>query len=888
MADIDKASWQAVSALLDELLEANAEQRAARLDELRARNPALSEHVALLLAQEAAIDTERFLERAPIDTSDLGSLAGRSIGGYTLERPLGRGGMGTVWLARRSDGRYEGQVAIKFLNLALLSRGGAERLRKEANALAKLAHPNITHLIDAGVAASGQPYLVLEYVAGEPIDRWCDQRALGVEARVRLFLQVLAAMSHAHGRLILHRDLKPSNILVTADGHVKLLDFGISKLLEQHGRTAPNTDLTGLGGAALTPEYAAPEQAQGSDDTTATDQYALGVLLYVLLTGEHPTASAGASPVERLQSLVDHEARRPSEVAPPLVTRALRGDLDNIVLKALKKLPAERYATIAAFAEDLERYLAHQPVNARADSGMYRAGKFLRRHRLAVAAASVAVLALIAGIIGTGWYAIEALKQRDRAAEMLNRREAVIEFVDMLFTQELPAEDARAIQTVLARGEQMIDTAFAGHPAQQADLLLVLASYYSGLSLPKQHLGVTERARALAGDTPNLSLRAEADCARAEGLLYVGREEEGLELMEPWLHDPRIEASAAAFCLRMRSHIAMQRSDSKAAVQLVELALQRLQASDLPHGRLEATLLGDLAYAYYLIGRSRDAERHYQLAYERMTELGRQESREARELYNDWGLVRCAMGDYKGGLEIFDRTLAIAQRSQGDAPIPPVLLTNRAHALDQLGRAEEALATYDQAYANAVKTGYALGKAQALNGKAQVLAKSGDLAGAQRSLDQAAPIVGTLPPEHGTHIRYTMVQARVDLDRGNLEAAHKSFSGVIALINKQGASIPPLSAAHRQRAEVEARLGNHSAALADAERALEIAAKLRGDNPYSDLSGLAALTMGRILRDTGEHERAQAMLRQAQEHLTNTIGAENPQTLAVLRFLEEG
>jgi serine/threonine protein kinase len=257
MAGIDKNNWEAVSTLLDELLGATAAEREARLDQLRATDPALAQHVSSLLAEEAAVEAERFLEGAPpVNTSDLGTLAGHSIGGYTLDRPLGHGGMANVWLARRSDGRYEGQVAIKFLNLALLGRGGAERLRKEANALAKLAHPNITHLIDAGVAASGQPYLVLEYVEGEPIDRWCDSRALDVQARVRLFLQVLAAVSHAHGRLILHRDLKPSNILVTADGQAKLLDFGIAKLLEADGQSAPKTELTALGGVALTPDYA--------------------------------------------------------------------------------------------------------------------------------------------------------------------------------------------------------------------------------------------------------------------------------------------------------------------------------------------------------------------------------------------------------------------------------------------------------------------------------------------------------------------------------------------------------------------------------------------------------------------------------------------------------
>jgi serine/threonine-protein kinase len=223
MAEKTGADWAAVSALLDELLDLDEGPRAIRLAEIRSQNATLGDHIAGLLSHQASVRGERFLEDSVIDPLGLTELAGRSFGGYTLDRPLGQGGMGSVWLARRSDGRYEGQAAVKLLNLGLLGQGGAERLRHEANALAKLSHPNITHLIDAGVAA-GQPYLVLEYVEGEPIDVWCDAQGLGVEARVRLFLQVLGAVSHAHGRLILHRDLKPSNILVTKDGSAKLLD----------------------------------------------------------------------------------------------------------------------------------------------------------------------------------------------------------------------------------------------------------------------------------------------------------------------------------------------------------------------------------------------------------------------------------------------------------------------------------------------------------------------------------------------------------------------------------------------------------------------------------------------------------------------------------------
>jgi serine/threonine protein kinase len=280
-------------------------------------------------------------------------LAGRTIGNYRLVREIGAGGMGSVWLAVRADGRYEARVAVKLLNLALLGREGAERFHREGNALARLSHPHIAHLLDAGTA-DGQPFLVLEYVEGQTIESWCDARALGVRGRIELFLQVLAAVSYAHRQLILHRDLKPSNILVSASGTVKLLDFGIAKLLDfgiaklldDESRPNAGAEPTQMSRRAFTPAYAAPEQVQGAPVSTATDVYALGVLLYVLLAGRHPTAAPGSTPVEQMRALIESEPpqlnravlRASSEIAtlrastPGQLARALRGDLANILL----------------------------------------------------------------------------------------------------------------------------------------------------------------------------------------------------------------------------------------------------------------------------------------------------------------------------------------------------------------------------------------------------------------------------------------------------------------------------------------------------------------------------------------------------------------------------
>jgi serine/threonine protein kinase len=267
--------WQEVTTYLDQALELPEAERGAWLQRLREENPALATQLQTLLHEHSALQEKGFLEGGAGPQFRPSVPAHQTIDAYTLLSPAGQGGMGSVWLAERSDGRFERQVAVKFLSIGLTGRGGEERFKREGSILGRLAHPHIAELVDAGVSASGQPYLVLEYVDGKHIDEYCDEHKLGVEARVGLFLDVLAAVEHAHTHLIVHRDLKPSNVLVRNDGQVKLLDFGIAKLLEGGGETGAATMLTREGGAALTPEYAAPEQVTGRPVTTATDVYAL-------------------------------------------------------------------------------------------------------------------------------------------------------------------------------------------------------------------------------------------------------------------------------------------------------------------------------------------------------------------------------------------------------------------------------------------------------------------------------------------------------------------------------------------------------------------------------------------------------------------------------------
>jgi serine/threonine protein kinase len=423
MSNFSPDQWQTLSPYLDAALEMTDDERSTWLSSLKNENPGLAHQLEILLREHRELSEEGFLESSGLDLPGGPGLVGQTLGVYTLLSQIGHGGMGTVWLAERNDGRFERRVAVKVLNIALMGKGGEERFKREGRILGRLRHPHVAELIDAGVSPSGQPFLVLEYVEGDHIDRYCDEKTLGVRARVRLFLDALRAVAQAHDNLVVHRDLKPSNILVRTDGKAKLLDFGIAKLLEGEGQTG-EPSLTVEGGRAMTPEYAAPEQLKGEAVTTATDVYASGVLLYVLLTGNHPAGVGPRTPAGLLKSILDTEPPRPSEIValklanvenavtnakkraatPDKLARLLRGDLDTIVAKALKKNPEERYPSIQAFADDLQRFLQHEPISARPDAIGYRTGKFVRRHRSSVVAALVITLALIGATLFTWFY----------------------------------------------------------------------------------------------------------------------------------------------------------------------------------------------------------------------------------------------------------------------------------------------------------------------------------------------------------------------------------------------------------------------------------------------------------------------------------------------------
>src|SRR5580704_3480615 len=431
--DLSQAEYLKLSKLLDESLEMAPEARGAWLEELARTDPQSASLLQEMFAAQDAVQAERFLETRdalgrrlePLAAVDPG-LTGRMFGPYCVLSLLGNGGMGSVWLAERVDGLFARQVALKLVHPALKSRVVTERFTREREILASLSHPNIARLLDAGFAEDGQPYLALDYVEGTPLTTYCDDRRLSIRERLELFQQVLSAVQYAHAHLVIHRDLKPANILVTKEGQVQLLDFGIAKLLTEG--EAKETELTQIGGRAWTPDYAAPEQVTGAPITTAADVYALGVMLYELLTGERPyklkretrgaleEAILQADPVAPSRTAFRDAAAAARATTAKKLSSNLRGDLDTIAIKALKKSPAERYATANAFGEDIKRYMRGDVVLAQPDSVAYRALKFARRHWVGIAAASVLLLTLAGGLVATSYEAKIAAAQRDAAA----------------------------------------------------------------------------------------------------------------------------------------------------------------------------------------------------------------------------------------------------------------------------------------------------------------------------------------------------------------------------------------------------------------------------------------------------------------------------------------
>jgi len=563
----ERSRWEEVERLLDSALDVSGEERRALIQRARLENPSLADQVEALL--RAADSADHFLSRPAQDLA-AGLIASvgpemeasegprhprpERVGPYRLIREIGRGGMGAVFLAERDDDQYRRQVAVKIVASTAVP-GLMARFVAERQILASLDHPHIARLYDGGTTVDGIPYLVMEYVDGQRIDEFCDGRRLSVTARLALFDKVCEAVQFAHQKLVVHRDLKPANVLVTEDGTVKLLDFGVAKLLEEGaGGSGEASPLTSLGARAMTPEYASPEQLRGDPISTATDVYALGLLLYELLTGQRAYELRGRSPLEVDRIVHEHLPRKPSvavtageptaagtsgasdgrmipgsgasdgHVIPPSelrgttmddLRRRLTGDLDSIVLTTLRKEPDRRYPSVQHLRDDLRRHVDGLPVSARPPTWSYRASRFIRRNRLAVGGAALLLITLLTGLGGTLWQADAAAREADRARQ-------VRDFVAGLFESSDPDSTLGRLVTakeLLDRGVARLRSETDLDPVLRADLLGVTGRIYRQLGLYAEARPLLEEALATFSETGSVGSTERSASASELSLL---------------------------------------------------------------------------------------------------------------------------------------------------------------------------------------------------------------------------------------------------------------------------------------------------------------------------------------------------------------------------------
>jgi hypothetical protein len=505
--------WAAVRALFDAVQDLPAAEREARLV-APGLDPALVAEVRSLLAHTA--EDEAFLDAPPEPTAaPLAGREGQRLGAWRIVSLLGSGGMGEVWLAQRDDGAYVGEAAVKLLKRGMDSEAVLARFALEQQALARLSHPHIARLLDAGRSADGLPFFVMERVHGRPIDEACA--GLPLEARLQRFLQLADAVAHAHRHLLVHRDLKPGNVLVDDDGQVKLLDFGIAKALDPLEDWG---DATQAGQRPFTPQYASPEQVRGEPVTTATDLYSLGVLLYVMLTGQRPYGRDATSAIEAARAVLEEDPTRPSSLSVGPQTpagwwttrRRLQGDLDNILLKTLEKPVDRRYPSVDALGADIRAYLGGYPVSAQPARWAYRARKFIGRNRVAVAAGALAVVAMVAGTAVALWQAREAGLARDEARARLRDLRVVAHDVEMRHADAL--------------------TLVSGSLDVKADMLRDLVTSLDGMAAAAGDdptaladlTGVHARLAELLGNDSGVSLAQPEQAARHVALAMAAAE----------------------------------------------------------------------------------------------------------------------------------------------------------------------------------------------------------------------------------------------------------------------------------------------------------------------------------------------------------------------------
>ena len=726
-----------------------------------------------------------------------------TVGPWRITGLLGEGGMGVVYRAERDDGLFERAVALKQIRPGL-GRALAGRLDAERHVLARLEHDGIARLYDGGVGADGTPYVVMELADGAPITEHADAAGLNVEARVRLFVRVCQAVAYAHQRLVVHRDLKPSNVFVTPDGRPKLLDFGIAKLLGD----APGDSLAGAltrTQAALTPSYAAPEQLTRGEVTTATDVYALGVMLYEVLAGQRPYSLADTTAAEAERIVCETPPPAPSAVAPADRARQLRGDLDVIVLKALAKEPERRYASAEALAADLERFLDGVPVEARPPTARYRASRFVRRHRLGVAAAALVAVALAGGAGVALWQAAQARAEADKA-------QAVNDFLVGLLGAADPTAEGRDVRvaSLLDQAAADLDSAFADQPDVEATMRMTLGETYYQLGLYDEAEAQVRRALALR--EPLFGTR-HPDVVRSQtelGFLWVQQDrldpaDSLLTLALASARTFRGEDALLATVLSSLGSVRYWQGDQQAALDFNLQAAQAMERADEPDEVEVAAAYGNVAVILHELGRDDEAivymERELEV-YRRVYEpTNARIAMALRNLASGYHGAR----RYDDAVRANEDAIALFRRAvDPDSPDLANALSNHGPTLIKVGRYAEAEAAAREAmgiYERTVGTD-TQSYAAALLKASQAQELQGETSAAEAGIRRAIAIFRRTGPEDHPAMGYSQ------LALGRLLAAQGRDAQAEPVLRRAFA-IRSVSLApdHPDRADIASRLG---------------------------------------------------------------------------------
>lgn len=894
------------------------EQRDAFLDTACAGAPELRAEVEALLVAAASGD-EYFrdigrrlrlsaLLEPPMSDADggAGSLRpGSSIGPYRLVREIGRGGSGVIWEAERDDGMYEGRVAVKLLK-ASAALQGRRRFEMEGRYLATLTHPNIAHLLDAGELPGGQRYLVIELVRGQAMDVYCDQRALGIEQRIELLIDVLSAVSHAHAQLIVHRDIKPSNVLVAQDGRVKLLDFGVAKLF--YGDGEEDEGLTGEVGTALTPQFAAPEQLLGRRISTRTDVYALGLLAYLLLTGQHPRPPvAGQSYSELLASLQQEPPQlsravvddtlpgnelirkaRQRDTTPAALCRLLRGDLDNVVAKALAFEPERRYGTVNDFAADLRRFLHHEPVTAQPATATYRLSKFVRRHRGGVLVASLTALALVISTAVTAWQMFEAQRQRDVAIYQQQRVQASKAFLQLLLGEIGPNGGPLTLRDLLDRGVAMLDHQFGADERFVARTLYEVSTLYATLGSTDVQRGLLDRAASVARAEGDDDLLATALCAQArlsvesdiEDARQLAREGgEALEQVALPYEDAIVE------CGRAGSMLSYADGDGPGAIALLEATLARLSAGVVFAPTDRVLLLNDLAEQHFNANHPVQALPVLEEIIELNEKIG-QGGTVGHVIYlMNHAAILSRLGEVSSAAA--SQRVALA-RVKGLANPPVGLPGHYANSLLRLARYGEALALLREDLDSATRSGNTRWIAQIEMQIGRALLRAGRLSEAEEHLDRADAAYGVAPDGHDRQVTMlNLARAEVSLRGGRTEDAQRLVDAELTRLGYPARhSEVGLSSALWLAADVALALGDSAAAERFANDELELVLAMARNPAISADVGQALLQRGTARLALGDAAGGLTDLGDAVGALERGFSADHPDTAAARRALQ--